>query len=181
MILPTGDVVINEGPLTSGAANYKEFWYTMVGLAGEGQNFDGNGIYIRFQTGGGDQTVSTGTVGGKAGTQLYGNALSKPLGTRPFYTGKLPPYKPDFPCYKNTPPNLNGPAGRVGAGETVIGTDNTLKGLKLGPDASSSSDTKSGGSAATDSSSGGGDSVAEKIASSLNPFGAGARRAGGKK
>ena len=28
----------------------------MVGLAGEGQNFDGNGQYVRFQPGGGDQT-----------------------------------------------------------------------------------------------------------------------------
>ena len=26
----------------------------MVGLAGEGQNFDGNGPYVRFQPGGGD-------------------------------------------------------------------------------------------------------------------------------
>ena len=27
----------------------------MVGLSGEGQNFDGNGMYVRFQTGGGSQ------------------------------------------------------------------------------------------------------------------------------
>ena len=30
------------------------------GIAGEGQNFDGNGMYVRFQTGGGSQTVSLG-------------------------------------------------------------------------------------------------------------------------
>ena len=71
-----------------------------------------------------------------------------------------------------------------GGGETVIGTDNSLKSLKLSPSpsASPSTDTKGGGStAAKDSSSSGGDSVAEKIASSLNPFGTGVRRAGGKK
>ena len=28
----------------------------MVGLSGESQNFDGNGPYVRFQTGAGDQT-----------------------------------------------------------------------------------------------------------------------------
>ena len=38
---------------TTGAENYKEFWYTMVALAGESQNFDGNGAYVRFQPGGG--------------------------------------------------------------------------------------------------------------------------------
>ena len=51
---------------TTGVENYKEFWYAMVALAGEGQNFDGNGSYVRFQAGGGSQTVSTGktTLGG---------------------------------------------------------------------------------------------------------------------
>jgi ABC-type transporter Mla subunit MlaD len=58
VVLPTGDIVINDGGasnpnLHTGVANYKEFWYTMVGLAGEGQNFDGNGMYVRFQPGGG--------------------------------------------------------------------------------------------------------------------------------
>ena len=33
-----------------------------------------------------------------------------PLGNRPFYPGKRPPYKPDVPCYTNKLPNLNGPA-----------------------------------------------------------------------
>ena len=63
VVLPTGDVKIEDGALSSGAENYKEFWYTMVGLAGEGQNFDGNGMYVRFQPGGGDQTVSLGALG----------------------------------------------------------------------------------------------------------------------
>ena len=31
------------GALSTGKANYKEFWYAMAGLAGESQNFDGNG------------------------------------------------------------------------------------------------------------------------------------------
>ena len=59
MLLPTGDVVIQD-EFTTGVENYKEFFYTLVGLAGEGQNFDGNGMYVRFQTGGGSQTVSLG-------------------------------------------------------------------------------------------------------------------------
>ena len=55
VVLPTGDVVIQD-EFTTGVENYKEFFYTLVGLAGEGQNFDGNGMYVRFQTGGGSQT-----------------------------------------------------------------------------------------------------------------------------
>ena len=105
-MLPTGDVVIRDGNLTSGAANYKEFWYSLVGLSGEGQNSDGNGQYVRFQTGGGTQTVS---LTGGAST-LFGNAACPPLGTRPAYTGKLPPYQPGKACYRQTLPDLNGAA-----------------------------------------------------------------------
>jgi phospholipid/cholesterol/gamma-HCH transport system substrate-binding protein len=110
VILPTGDIKIADGPMTSGAENYKEFWYAMVGLAGEGQNFDGNGMYVRFQPGGGDQTVSTGNIGPLTGGQLFGNTVAPPLGTRPKFTGHRTPYKPNVPCYTNKIPDLNGAA-----------------------------------------------------------------------
>jgi virulence factor Mce-like protein len=105
VVLPTGDVVIRD-EFTSGVENYKEFFYTLVGLAGEGQNFDGNGMYVRFQTGGGSQTVSLGS----GSDALYGNNIAVPLGNRPAWPGKRPPYKPNATCYKQTRPNLNGPA-----------------------------------------------------------------------
>ncbi|HSD82164.1 MAG TPA: MlaD family protein [Solirubrobacteraceae bacterium] len=105
VVLPTGDVKIQDGNLTSGAENYKEFWYTMVALAGEGQNFDGNGQYVRFQPGGGTQTVAL-----DAGDRLYGNAPVKPLGTRPRFPGKRPPYNSSKPCYQNPLPDVNGAA-----------------------------------------------------------------------
>jgi phospholipid/cholesterol/gamma-HCH transport system substrate-binding protein len=109
VVLPTGNVKIQDGPLSTDAENYKEFWYTMVGLAGEGQNFDGNGPYVRFQPGGGDQTVSLGTASANAGA-LFGNAIGKPLGTRPQFPGRRPPYRPDVPCFTNRLPNLDGAA-----------------------------------------------------------------------
>ena len=116
VVLPTGDVKIDDGALSTGAENYKEFWYTMVGLAGEGQNFDGNGMYVRFQPGGGDQTISLGASGGIA-DKLFANAILKPLGTRPAFPGKRPPYKPDVPCYKNPLPDLSGaPTGAPDGG-----------------------------------------------------------------
>jgi phospholipid/cholesterol/gamma-HCH transport system substrate-binding protein len=106
VVLPTGNVKINDGPLSTNEENYKEFWYTMVGLAGEGQNFDGNGPYVRFQPGGGDQTVSLGSASSNVGDQ-FGNAVAKPLGTRPKFPGKRPPYKPDATCFTQKLPNLD--------------------------------------------------------------------------
>ncbi len=109
VILPTGDVKINDGQLTSGVENYKEFWYTMVALAGESQNFDGNGQYVRFEVGGGSQTLSTGRTS-SGGDPLFGNAVVKPFGTRPRFPGRRPPYRPDVECATQRIPDLNGAA-----------------------------------------------------------------------
>jgi hypothetical protein len=47
---------------------------------------------------------------GSPSGQLYGNLVAAPLGNRPFYPGKRPPYRPDVACYTQGVPNLNGPA-----------------------------------------------------------------------
>ena len=108
VLLPTGDVVI-EDEFTTGVENYKEFFYTLVGLSGEGQNFDGNGMYVRFQTGGGAESLSLGSASANTG-ELFGNAVAVPLGNRPFYPGRRPPYRPKETCHTQRRPNLNGPA-----------------------------------------------------------------------
>jgi phospholipid/cholesterol/gamma-HCH transport system substrate-binding protein len=118
VILPTGDIVIQDGPLTTGKENYKEFWYALVGLAGEGQSTDGNGMYVRFQTGAGSRTLSTGKAS-RTGERLFGRTNVAPTGTRPAYPGKQPPYEPDVPCYTQRLPDLNGAAtGRPDAATT---------------------------------------------------------------
>jgi len=109
VVLPTGDIKIDDGPLSTGVENYKEAFYTFVGLAGEGQNFDGNGSYVRFNVSGGDQTEALGP-GNNLTQKVFSNYVKAPLGTRPAYPGKKPPYKPDFPCYKNPLPDVNGAA-----------------------------------------------------------------------
>ena len=43
VILPDRQRRVDDGPLSAGVENYKEFWHAMVGQAGEGQGFDGNG------------------------------------------------------------------------------------------------------------------------------------------
>jgi ABC-type transporter Mla subunit MlaD len=109
-ILPTGDKPVNDGFLSTGLPNYKEFWQTMTSLSGESQNFDGNGSYTRFQTGGSNQTVSTGptTIGGPP---LFGNAAEAPVGTRPARPGTKPPYNRTVACYKSALPNLTAKTG----------------------------------------------------------------------
>ena len=52
-VLPAGEQTIDDGNLTTGIQNYKEFFQSLAGLVGAGQNFTGNGVYTRFQPGGG--------------------------------------------------------------------------------------------------------------------------------
>jgi hypothetical protein len=142
----------------------------MVGLAGEGQNFDGNGPYVRFQPGGGSQTVSTGKVNG-VGPPLLANVQQVPIGSRPFFPGKRPPYKPDAACYKQTPPDLNGPAAAIGPAETKV-ADNPAPSAPAGvvpqltvPNVSLRS---AGRQPSTKPRSGA--TVAQQLADALNPF-----------
>ena len=112
VILPTGEKHISDGTFTTGLTNYQEFFQTLVGLAGESQNFDGNGSYTRFMSGGGAYSVQTDPVQ-QQGSPLFGSATSPPVGTRPARGGK-PPYKPNAPCYKQKAPDLN--SAKIGAG-----------------------------------------------------------------
>jgi phospholipid/cholesterol/gamma-HCH transport system substrate-binding protein len=120
VVLPTGDVKIDDGFLSTGIENYKEFWQTMVSLAGESQNFDGNGQYVRFQTGGGTKMLSTGNSGttepggGGTGGPLFGNFILEPIGSRPARPATKPPVNRKKACYTNTLPDLN--SAKVGAG-----------------------------------------------------------------
>ena len=112
VILPTGETRIDDGALSTGLRNYQEFFQTMVGLSGESGNFDGNGSYTRFQSAGGGYQVNTPPVG-TFREGLFGSAARPPLGTRPA-RGPKAPYRPDAPCHRQTPPDLN--AAEIGAG-----------------------------------------------------------------
>jgi len=105
VVLPSGEQVIQDGALTTGIQNYKEFFQSLSGLVGAGQNFTGNGYYTRFQPGGGANPVSTGTGTGDTGSR-YGNATVAGGGTRPAKAPKGP-YKPNVACHTQPVPNLN--------------------------------------------------------------------------
>lgn len=119
-LIPAGNTkLIDSGPgfnFSTNQPNYREFFYSVVQLAGESQGFDGNGSYVRFQAGGGPTfTKMANPKGGAQNDALYGNNIKPPLGTRPRLPvqGK-PPFRQDVPCYQNAPPDLNGVAAAPG-------------------------------------------------------------------
>ena len=104
-LVPTGNEVIQDPPASSGVPVYQELLQTAVGLAGAGQNFDGNGRYLRSTPAGGSLAVQTGNLGTQG--PLFGNAVLQPLGTRPAWPGQPPPVKDSRPCSQNAAPDLN--------------------------------------------------------------------------
>jgi phospholipid/cholesterol/gamma-HCH transport system substrate-binding protein len=104
-LIPTGNQVIQDAPVSTGLSVYQELFQSAVGLAGIGQNFDGNGRYLRAAAGGGSDRVATAFLPG--GGPLYGDAVLPTLGTRPAFAGNPPPLRRDVPCFRNAAPALN--------------------------------------------------------------------------
>jgi phospholipid/cholesterol/gamma-HCH transport system substrate-binding protein len=113
LVFPAGNTKLQDGSSTSGVEDYKEFWYSLVGLAGIGQGFDGNGTVVRALAGNSGQTLRsqpTSILGTKLkGLRLLTRSPLTPQGTRPAYPSEEPPYEPLVPCYKQQLPNFNGP------------------------------------------------------------------------
>src|SRR5215211_1294352 len=112
VVLPTGERVIPDGEFTSGVPNYRELFQSLVGFAGEGGGFDGNGNFTRVFAGGGDlPPLGTNPLPGTE--RRFWNPVIPPIGSRPARPAKQPPHKPGFPCHRNEPPNLG--SARTGA------------------------------------------------------------------
>jgi len=113
VLYPAGNTKLQDGTATSGVEDYKEFWYSLVGLASLGQGFDGNGEMAHFLAGNSGQTLVSAPVSVLntkiQGLHLLARSPLPPLGTRPAYPAEEPPYQPLVPCYKQTLPNFNGP------------------------------------------------------------------------
>ena len=78
--------MIQDPPNTTGVSVWQELLESAVGIAGAGQNFDGNGRYLRSTPAGGWNAVQTGNLGSQG--PLFGNAVLAPLGTRPAFPGE---------------------------------------------------------------------------------------------
>ncbi len=113
VIFPAGNTKLQDGTSTTGVEDYKEFWYSLVGLASIGQGFDGNGPAVKSLVGNSGQIVRSQPLS-ILGTDLKGEQLLThsplpPLGTRPAYQAEEPPYEPLVPCDTQALPNFNGP------------------------------------------------------------------------
>jgi virulence factor Mce-like protein len=114
VIIPTGNIKVDDGEFSADVENYKEFWYAMVGQNGEAQGFDGNGTLLRLSAAGGSNFIRSGLSNyagddeGKYESYLA-NATLPPLRTSPAFAGKLPPINRDAPCYLQPVPDVNGP------------------------------------------------------------------------
>lgn len=111
VFLPTGNIVVRDGSLSSGVPNYREFWYAMAAQAAEGQGADGNGNYLRINASGGPVTIESGKTNwlGQADTG-FAQMPAKPLRTKPAYPNSVPPLQRVVPCYTQPVPDVNGPA-----------------------------------------------------------------------
>ena len=115
VMVPTGNQTIGDR-FNTGGPNYREFFYYLANFAGLGQNFDGNGPYLRVQAGGGDVLTKQDNPSGNLSTdkQDWAFAVAPPLGVQPQLGGR-PPKKPNVRCSTNPVPDVNGPLGQVGA------------------------------------------------------------------
>jgi len=127
-IIPAGNIGVQDGANTTRRAdgsiveNYKEFWYAMVGLAGESANFDGNGSAIRAGLGGGSYTVNYGRSK-TDGTAVIANANLRPLGSSPLFPAEAPSKNLTASCYRQALPAVNGPqAGPTAAPPSAVTT-----------------------------------------------------------
>jgi phospholipid/cholesterol/gamma-HCH transport system substrate-binding protein len=118
-LIPAGDVVISDA-FSTGQPNYREFFYGAVNVSGESQSFDGNGQYVRVQSGGGPTLVrSPSSLSGFQNEFVYGNTIEPPQGVQPFQARSLPPFRMDVACHTNDVPDINGPAAAVAPPDLV--------------------------------------------------------------
>jgi phospholipid/cholesterol/gamma-HCH transport system substrate-binding protein len=113
VLVPTGDIVIDD-EFSTGQPNFRELFYSAVDQAGESQDFDGNGQYVRVNPGGGEIEARSSFPGELPPNDfVYTNLVVPTTGTQPVL-GEEPPLRGDFACHRNAVPDLNGVAAAVG-------------------------------------------------------------------
>jgi ABC-type transporter Mla subunit MlaD len=115
VLIPTSNQTI-EDRFSTGGPNYREFFYTLTDFAGQSQNFDGNGAYLRLQSGGGPVLAQEPNPAGNLATDKAGWTFTAApsMGIQPQLAGR-PPKRPNERCDKNPVPDLNAGIGQPGA------------------------------------------------------------------
>jgi len=107
VIIPTGNIKVDDGEFSVDEENYKEFWYAVAGQAGEGGGFDGNGPFLRLSAPGGARPLTTGKTNYSL-EPLHANATLPLLRTSPAFPNRVPPLQRKVPCHRNPVPDVNG-------------------------------------------------------------------------
>ncbi|CAB4909546.1 unannotated protein [freshwater metagenome] len=122
VVIPAGNQKVEDGRFTTDRELYKSFFHGLVGLAGEGQNSDGNGPYARVQTGLGPNLLDFGPVGEQG--NLLSAAADAPIGVRPVRPDARPPYRDDRACQEQPVPDANAARSAPGDAAAVVGRAN---------------------------------------------------------
>ena len=109
VLIPTGNIKVDDGEFSANTENYKEFWHGVTGQAGEGGGFDGNGPFLRVSAPGGSRPITSGKTNYQL-QSLHANASQPLLRTSPAFPNRLPPLRRDVPCHENPVPDVNGPS-----------------------------------------------------------------------
>ncbi len=114
VLVPTSEEPINDR-FSDGGPNYRDFWRLLSNFASAGQNFDGNGPYVRAQGGGGPVLLEEFNPSFENVPQQhqFARAAEVPLGTQPQLQGQ-PEAHPDVRCETNPVPDINSGPGQAG-------------------------------------------------------------------
>jgi ABC-type transporter Mla subunit MlaD len=112
VLQPTFNQTIDD-QCSTGGPSYREFMYWLTSLAGQAQNFDGNGRHLLILPATGDLVVSLPNPAAteELAQEVSGPATVPPQGLQPQMGGR-PPFKPEVRCDKNPVSDLNGPLGQ---------------------------------------------------------------------
>ena len=114
VLVPASEEPINDR-FSDGGPNYRDFWRLLADFASAGQNFDGNGPYVRAQGGGGQVLIEelNPTLANVPQQHQFSRTAEVPLGTQPQLEGQ-PESRPEVRCETNPVPDINGGPGQVG-------------------------------------------------------------------
>ena len=111
-LVPVLNSELDDGPLSTNRPVWQDFLHGLVGLGGTSQNFDANGLSMRYLFSSDSGSIPTPT----------------PIGSRPVWRGngvEPPPVRKDVPCEDQQRPNLvarsggPGPAARSGRAHSL--------------------------------------------------------------
>jgi hypothetical protein len=99
--IPVLNTQLDDGRLSTGRPVWQDLGHAVAGLTGATQDFDGNGLAVRYLVGAGPDTV-------RLGGGLSGRTNTPLLGARPHWLGlgQESPFRPDAPCRDQQAPDL---------------------------------------------------------------------------